>query len=189
MALVEERLEDIYGQPLVIDQCGRCGGFWFDKNEIFRITRHLADAAGHAAPSVAAKLCATPAPRCPVCAIPLSRLVENRYPEELCIWQCGACLGMWLGPDDLHAFYEFRQVRLAAMKAADQRSLEEARQRETAYGIIRKTTAVNDAELPVAKEVAMTALGALLPPWAAVVLGLVGALYEVAREKMSGRGT
>ena len=30
------RIESHYGQPIILEQCNKCGGIWFDESELFR---------------------------------------------------------------------------------------------------------------------------------------------------------
>lgn len=91
------------GYCLLLDQCGRCGGIWFDRWELYPLA---AEEAARLDPVDTGKLHEpTPAPatpgRCPRCTAALRPFRDPTLPSDARIERCTVCEGMWLNRGEL----------------------------------------------------------------------------------------
>ena len=126
-AMHEVNIESHYATPIILDQCPKCGGLWFEGTELFR-------ARGGEAQKVEAvdadKLC-TPAPLaekplcCPRDHTTLTPFSDPNFPKEIIVESCSMCGGFWLNHCEFIEFQERRRKAVAtpAPKAKDDERL------------------------------------------------------------------
>lgn len=101
-----------YGAELVLDQCGSCGGIWFDRYEIFRVDEaqarkvEIVDEERFRFPRGEAA-----DPQCPVCAITLQEFHDSNIPGNIQLFSCARCSGFWVNHGELRHYTEFRAAR------------------------------------------------------------------------------
>jgi Zn-finger nucleic acid-binding protein len=109
-AMREIRATSTYGTPVLIEQCDRCGGLWFDDLEIYRIKmgeEHVFD--GVDTEKLCAKTIFTEGNlRCPNDDSFLKQFKDPYFPVSLHIDNCHTCGGFWLNRGE---FVEFQQRR------------------------------------------------------------------------------
>jgi Zn-finger nucleic acid-binding protein len=99
------------GRLIVLDQCGRCGGIWCDKWELFPIAP---DEAKRIDP-VDDALLRQPLPvpekplYCPRCADRLQKFNDPLLPAEIHFLRCRHCDGIWLNRGDFSRYKEFQK--------------------------------------------------------------------------------
>jgi len=99
-----------YGRVLLLDQCGACGGVWFDRWELYFLGPGEAkrlesvDHAAMAAPNPAKKGSGV----CPLCAVGLLDFKDPALPPDACIKRCPKCSGLWLNRGELVKYAEHR---------------------------------------------------------------------------------
>ncbi len=101
-----------YGAELVLDQCGNCGGIWFDQYELFRVD----EAQARQVEGVNEQTFRTPGgtaknPQCPVCHVPLEFFHDVNIPDNVQLLSCPRCNGFWANHGQLTGYAEFRASR------------------------------------------------------------------------------
>lgn len=109
------------GSLIQIDQCGRCGGIWCDKWELFPLD---ADAAQKLDP-VDEGLLRDKVPLtkktlyCPRCADELAVFADPILPKEIKLQRCRHCDGLWLNRGQFRRYKNYqRSTRLKKMSDA-----------------------------------------------------------------------
>ena len=104
-----------YGRVLLLDQCGSCGGVWFDRWELYFVTdKSIKDLEGIDASSFAAPVAPHPAKgQCPRCEKELAIFSDNNLPKDALIERCPGCNGLWLNRGELGRY----AVHRAAFRA------------------------------------------------------------------------
>jgi len=106
------RAEASYRRIIVLDQCPRCGGVWFDRWELYL----LDDGAAESLEKVDEGLFLGRVParkgsgECPVCAVPLVRFADPNLPPDSSIKRCGACGGLWLRRGEIGSYASYRRA-------------------------------------------------------------------------------
>ena len=108
------------GTLIQLDQCGRCGGIWCDKWELFPIDPDEAERLD----SVDEKLLGTPAQAsikalyCPRCTAKLASCKDPLLPKDFQLKRCWRCDGIWLNRGELRRYKQLqkktRQEKLGA---------------------------------------------------------------------------
>ncbi|MBI3270974.1 MAG: zf-TFIIB domain-containing protein [Planctomycetes bacterium] len=129
--------ESIRIEDVAVDRCARCGGLWFDVNELDRVLAKgmnalksvvpLPESAPPPAPAAtpAAEGAGAPAPipgaapptaptvspaaklLCPVCAVLLMTIKTNQEPRFE-VHACKVCYGRWVDSAEFHKLHEER---------------------------------------------------------------------------------
>jgi Zn-finger nucleic acid-binding protein len=105
------------GALIQLDQCGKCGGIWCDKWELFPIdpdAAHMIDALDGA---LLVARAAGPAKQlyCPRCTAPLLECQDPLLPPDLLFDRCLRCEGVWLNRHEM-ARYKEHQRKIRAKK-------------------------------------------------------------------------
>lgn len=101
-----------HGAELVLDQCGCCGGIWFDQYELFRIGE--AEASRIEAVDETKLRCpmgSNDSPMCPVCEIKLEPFHDANIPDNIQLLFCPGCNGFWANHGQLSGYADFRVSR------------------------------------------------------------------------------
>jgi Zn-finger nucleic acid-binding protein len=118
-----------YGQPIIVDQCQRCGGIWFDEAELFRAKQgeadriEMLDADIIRAPSMIEKSELL----CPRDRAVMLQFVDRYFPQDIILVYCRSCRGIWLNRGGFTKYQRFRQgllQRSQQRSAADKRRAE-----------------------------------------------------------------
>jgi len=177
-ALHEVFAEANYGRVLLLEQCRRCGGVWFDRFELYFVTGsslkelEAIDGASFAAkpPDEAGK------GLCPKCEKPLAIFSDPNLPKDALIERCGACNGLWLNRGELKRYAahkkSFRPGRMEEGRAPSELGALKGLQKELNLGSLATPTTMELAsklqdEPPletkeVAKDMAFLALQSLM---------------------------
>lgn len=132
------------GQRLVLDQCGKCGGIWFDRSELYRAKQgeaekiELLDPATLTAPTEIE----SPSLRCPRDEQALVRFSDRYFPQDIIVARCPACDGFWLNRGE---FAKFQRAREAIRSA--QGSREDQRLPERVEEILAPSRAANSSDV------------------------------------------
>lgn len=108
-----------YGRVLLLDQCGRCGGVWFDRWELYFLKAEEAlrldglDMKALAALNPSLK----GSGKCPLCSIALRDFKDPSLPPDASIRRCQGCSGLWLNRGGLTKYAAHR----AALRGADKK--------------------------------------------------------------------
>jgi len=118
-----------YGQPIVVDQCHRCGGIWFDEAELFRARQgeadriEMLDAYIARAPSMIEESELL----CPRDRAMMLQFVDRYFPQDIILVHCRLCSGIWLNRGEFTKYQRFRRgllQRSQEKSAADKRRAE-----------------------------------------------------------------
>lgn len=105
-----------YSQPIVIDQCEKCGGIWFDEMELFRARQgeaeriELLEDDALRNPS----LCESSELLCPRDQTAMRRFTDSHFPQDLVLVRCFSCYGIWLNRGMFAGYQRFRQERMSS---------------------------------------------------------------------------
>jgi Zn-finger nucleic acid-binding protein len=112
------KIESHYGQPIILEQCKKCGGIWFDESELFRAKHgeaekiELMDNEILRTPSIIEKAVLT----CPRDNSELMRFDDRYFPEGIILLRCTSCKGIWLNRGDFTRFQRIRKEMQDAIK-------------------------------------------------------------------------
>ena len=101
-----------HGAELLLDQCGGCGGVWFDKYELFRI----GEAEARQVEGIDKEKLRYPTGTgasllCPVCGVTLVSFQDANIPENIQLLSCPKCSGFWVNHGQLSSYADFRVSR------------------------------------------------------------------------------
>jgi Zn-finger nucleic acid-binding protein len=100
-----------YGQPVIIDQCGSCGGIWFDAFELYKVKQGEAVSV-EAVDSDSLRTLSDidqPALLCPRDRTKLVQFDDPKFPKEIILTRCPKCQGFWLNRGVFTQYQEARQ--------------------------------------------------------------------------------
>lgn len=98
------------GTLIILDQCGRCGGIWCDRWELFPIDADEAERIDPIdqnllqRPTRAAKTKLY----CPRCTAPLAIMADPLLPEDILLERCTRCDGIWLNRGSFRKYKNFQ---------------------------------------------------------------------------------
>ncbi len=99
------------GTLIVLDQCGKCGGIWCDKWELFPIDPGEAqrlDPLDERLLQNPVKIEEKPL-YCPRCGVQLHAFHDPLLPQEIHLQRCRRCDGIWLNRGQFSRFKHFQQ--------------------------------------------------------------------------------
>lgn len=100
------------GMELLLDQCGGCGGIWFDRFELFQLNESQAAAIDRVDnSSFRFPAGAVDEPHCPRCGRALFAFKDPNIPANIQMFICGDCEGIWLNHGLLAEYASFRLER------------------------------------------------------------------------------
>jgi Zn-finger nucleic acid-binding protein len=117
--------ESHYGQTVIIDQCPKCGGIWFDKLELYAVKSGEANKIELLDTEALSTSTAIENPDL-LCPRDRTRLVQFHdpcLPPGLIIERCPRCDGIWLNRGEFTKYQSFRQ----GLKRAREKSAEDTR--------------------------------------------------------------
>ncbi|MFQ5354313.1 MAG: zf-TFIIB domain-containing protein [Thermodesulfobacteriota bacterium] len=104
--LKEVFAEANYGRVLLLDQCGGCGGVWFDRWELYLLKPDEAlrlDSVDLKAFNALNPLMRGTG-KCPLCGKGLTEFADPALPGDAAVRRCSQCFGLWLGRGDLSKY-------------------------------------------------------------------------------------
>lgn len=100
------------GMELLLDQCGSCGGIWFDRFELFQLNESQAASIDRMDDSTFRFPAGTAEePPCPRCGRALFTFKDPNIPANIQMFICGDCEGIWLNHGLLAEYASFRMER------------------------------------------------------------------------------
>jgi Zn-finger nucleic acid-binding protein len=116
-----------YGEPIVIDQCKKCGGIWFDESELFRAKQGEAErteALDSAMLQTASKI-ENPQLICPKDEAAMQLFTDKHFPPDIVLVRCPSCHGIWLNRGTFTKYQQFRQQLIHAKKSPQDEEVKE----------------------------------------------------------------
>lgn len=107
------RIESHYGQPLILEQCKKCGGIWFDESELYRAKHgeaeriELLDSERLRIPSYIQNSKFL----CPKDQNELIRFRDAYFSKDIIVESCTICRGFWLKRGEFVKYQKVRQIR------------------------------------------------------------------------------
>jgi len=100
-----------YGQPVIIDQCGSCGGIWFDAFELYKVKQGEAVSVEAVNSDSLRTLSDIDQPTllCPRDKTKLVQFDDPKFPREIILTRCPKCQGFWLNRGVFTQYQEARQ--------------------------------------------------------------------------------
>jgi Zn-finger nucleic acid-binding protein len=117
-----------YGLPIVLDQCGRCGGIWFDEAELFRAKQGEAEKIEPVNTDIlrSPSIIENPKLICPRDQTVLYQFTDKYFPKDIILERCPTCKGIWLNRGQFAEYQKFRQqIQLPDEKSPEYKKLEE----------------------------------------------------------------
>jgi Zn-finger nucleic acid-binding protein len=117
------KVESHYGQPIILEQCNKCGGLWFDKFELHRTKLgeaekiELLDSVSLRTPSNIQGFELI----CPKDQAKLARFTDPYFPKSIIVERCPVCDGFWLNRGEFTNYQKARQE----LKRTKETSVEE----------------------------------------------------------------
>jgi len=109
--MAEVKTESHYGVPILLNQCKKCGGIWFDRSELYR-TENNPEGLEYVDRKQLQNL--TPAVAELDCPRDHRRLVpfhDQNFPSEIRVEYCDQCSGFWFNRDEFAEFQKIRENR------------------------------------------------------------------------------
>ncbi len=139
------RIESHYGQPIFLDQCGKCGAIWFDESELFRARQGEAEIID----SINSELLIQPSTinsthLCPKDGATLFRFADKHFPDSIVLERCPTCHGLWLNRG------EFTRYQKSRFESLHNRNLQD-KQLSVSISNILKTNKSGGSEVVLGK--------------------------------------
>lgn len=115
-----------YGQPIIVDQCEKCGGIWFDESELFRAKQGEAEKIE----VLNTKILRTPSTIenstlfCPRDQAAMHRFTDKYFPQDIVLVRCPSCHGIWINRGTFTKYQQFRQKLMPKKKSPQDERLE-----------------------------------------------------------------
>ncbi len=117
-----------YGQPIFLDQCGKCGGIWFDQSELYRTKQGEAERVE----SLNASALKEPSEivntdlRCPRDKAVLIKFSDKYFPQGIIVARCPLCDGFWLNRGEFTKYQKGRpDLQRVQVVRPDERQVQE----------------------------------------------------------------
>jgi Zn-finger nucleic acid-binding protein len=117
-----------YGEPIIVDQCEKCGGIWFDESELFRARQGEAERIEMLDTGILRTPSAIEHPDliCPRDEAVMYRFTDKYFPKDIVLARCPSCYGIWLNRGTFTKYQEFRQGLMQAKKSPQDDKLKES---------------------------------------------------------------
>jgi Zn-finger nucleic acid-binding protein len=105
------KIESHYGTPILLDQCEKCGGIWFDQSELYRARQGEAEKIELLDPEILATPSSIESTKlfCPRDRTELIRFTDKYFPQGIIIERCPVCDGFWLNRGEFTKYQKARQ--------------------------------------------------------------------------------
>jgi Zn-finger nucleic acid-binding protein len=132
-----------YDVPIIVDQCEKCGGIWFDESELFRAKQGEAEKIE----MLDTEILRTPSAIenstlfCPRDQAAMDRFTDKYLPQDIVLVRCPSCQGIWLNRGIFTKYQQFRQELMRTKKKStqDKKMKENIAQWEVGYKSGRST--------------------------------------------------
>jgi Zn-finger nucleic acid-binding protein len=125
--MYQVKIEGHYGQPILLEQCKKCGGIWFDEMELFSARYGEAekievfDSKSLWTPTNIEKQIL----RCPLDESELFLFKDRYFLKGIILERCPSCNGIWLNRGDFTKFQQARQeLKRPREKGSEDKKLE-----------------------------------------------------------------
>jgi Zn-finger nucleic acid-binding protein len=122
------KIENHYGQPILLEQCKECGGIWFDEMKLFSARNgeaekiEVLDSKNLWTPTNMVKRIR----KCPLDQSELYRFKDRYFLKGIILERCPSCNGIWLNRGDFTKFQHARQeIKRSKDRSSEDKRLEE----------------------------------------------------------------
>lgn len=115
----EVKTESHYGVHVILDQCPRCGGIWFDRWELLHVKQGEAakiESAVNADLLTRETVLEKSTLLCPRDNKVLEIFKDSLFPKELIVEHCKSCGGFWFNRGQFKAYQDHRSKKEAEIK-------------------------------------------------------------------------
>ncbi len=111
-----------YGGPIIVDQCEKCGGIWFDEAELFRAKQGEAEKIEVLNTEIlrTPSMIDNPNLICPRDDSAMHRFTDKYFPQDIVLVRCPSCQGIWLNRGTFTKYQQFRQELMRPKTASRQ---------------------------------------------------------------------
>lgn len=105
------KLKSHYGQTVILDQCPKCGGIWFDHLELYSVKQGQAETIDFLSADTlrTSSLIENSDLHCPRDSAKLVNFKDAYFPEDIILARCPACNGFWVNRGEFIKYQDFRQ--------------------------------------------------------------------------------
>jgi Zn-finger nucleic acid-binding protein len=118
-----------YGQPIILEQCEKCGGIWFNESELYRAKQgeaekiELLDTETLRNPTKIENSTLA----CPRDQAILFQFTDKYFPKDIILERCPVCNGIWLNRGIFTKYQRFRQeLKRPKERSPEDKKLEES---------------------------------------------------------------
>jgi Zn-finger nucleic acid-binding protein len=106
------KVESHYGQTVILDQCPKCGGIWFDRFELYSVKQGQAEKIDllNVDTLRTSTLVKNSELLCPRDSVKLVHFSDPFFPEGIIISRCPVCSGFWLNRGEFVKYQDYRQL-------------------------------------------------------------------------------
>jgi Zn-finger nucleic acid-binding protein len=107
------KTESYYCQTVILDQCSKCGGIWFDNFELYMPKQGEADKIEllNVPNLLSSSSIQSGSLLCPRDRTHLLRFNDPFFPKDLVLARCQVCNGFWLNRGEFRKYQQYRQTR------------------------------------------------------------------------------
>lgn len=100
-----------YGQPILLEQCEKCGGIWFDEAELYRAKIGEAEKIEVLNPELLQDSAQIKNLKlvCPRDGAELHQFIDQNFPQGIILVRCPVCNGFWLNRGEFIKYQKARQ--------------------------------------------------------------------------------
>lgn len=119
--LHDVKIESHYDATIILNQCAKCGGIWFDKLELFSSKRGEAEEIDKLDEKKLGENTQLESNElyCPRDNTKLKLFQDPYFPKSIQVESCPTCGGFWFNRGEFAQFQEEREKRIAKPKEAD----------------------------------------------------------------------
>ena len=105
------KVESNYGQTVILDQCPKCGGIWFDSMELYSVKQGQAEKIEslNADTLRTSSVMEDSKLTCPRDSVKLVHFSDPFFPKNIIIARCPVCNGFWLNRGEFIKYQNYRQ--------------------------------------------------------------------------------
>ena len=124
------RVESFYSAPVILEQCGGCGGIWFDRYELFSVKPGQAkkiESLDSETLSAPARIISSGLV-CPRDQSRLERFSDINFPREIIVGRCRECGGFWLNRGEFTMYQRARREQQRIREKGPEKDLKFTRE-------------------------------------------------------------
>lgn len=107
-----------YGTRIKLDQCGGCGGIWFDSLELYPLSEGEIERIENIELNKLqeSKFLGGGSKTCPKCAVALQNFKDPNFPKTLVVENCPQCGGIWMNRGEATEFKKWQEEKKKSLE-------------------------------------------------------------------------